>query len=93
MGKRDAEPELTHRNEASASPGRTWSWGGRRREAVTPAHDTLHYGHGASEAAGPQEVMSIPNPMILFLPRSQTEPLMQLPAKFLLSVRFLLHVH
>lgn len=93
MGKRNAEPELTHGNEASASPGKTWSWGGRRREAVTPARDALHYRHGASEAAGLQEVMSIPNPVILFLPRSQTEPLCSFLPSFCCQWGSLPHVH
>lgn len=93
MGKRDAEPELTRGNEACANPGKTWGWGGRRREAVIPAHDTLHYRHSASEAAGLQEAMTIPNPMILFIPGSHTEPLRSFLSSFYYQWGILLHAH
>lgn len=61
------------------------SWGGRRREAVAPAHNTLHYGHGASEAAGSHERFQ---PYKHFSPQKSNWTLMRLPLKVLLSVRY-----
>lgn len=72
MVGREAEAELTLGNAASASPGKL-GWREEGGSCSCPWH-CLRYGHGASEAAGLQQGMNIPNPETRLSPENKLNP-------------------